>query len=205
MKHFSVEHLQAMEHQKRVNLINCCTGYKSANLISTQSKKGIPNVAVFNSVTHFGSNPAILGFVLRPTNVPRNTYDNIKETGVYTLNHITTVLADDAHHTSAKYSADQSEYDFTDLIPEYKNNFFAPFVQNAPVQIALDFLEEYLIKANNTLLVLGQIKHMYIKEDLLQQDGFIDLTKGQIASIVGLDGYTFPTKLVRKPYQRPKK
>ncbi len=204
MKHFTLEDLNTLEQQKRVHLINSCTGYKSANLISTQSKKGVTNVAVFNSVTHFGSNPAILGFVLRPNTVPRNTYENIKETGCYTINSITQYLAEDAHHTSAKYPADVSEFDHTDLFPEYKDKFFAPFVMGSPILISLEFLEEYHIKANDTLLVLGSVKHIYVKDDLLQKDGFIDLTLGNVATIVGLEGYAIPKSIDRKPYQRPK-
>jgi flavin reductase (DIM6/NTAB) family NADH-FMN oxidoreductase RutF len=204
MKHFSLEDIQLLEQQKRAHLINSCTGYKSANLISTQSKKGITNVAVFNSVTHFGSNPAILGFVLRPNTVPRNTYENIKESGFYTINSITQYLAEDAHHTSAKYPADVSEFDHTDLFPEYKNRFFAPYVMGSPVQIGLKYLTEYHIKENDTLLILGSVQELYIKDNLLQQDGFIDLSLGNVATIVGLEGYAFPKSIDRKPYQRPK-
>ena len=64
----------------RLNLINSCMGYKSANLIGTISKDGRPNLAVFSSITHLGSDPALIGFILRPTTVPRHTYSNIKET-----------------------------------------------------------------------------------------------------------------------------
>jgi flavin reductase (DIM6/NTAB) family NADH-FMN oxidoreductase RutF len=60
---------------ERLNLINSCTGYKSANLIATKSVDGAVNVAIFSSITHLGSNPALIGFIVRPT-VPRNTYKN---------------------------------------------------------------------------------------------------------------------------------
>jgi flavin reductase (DIM6/NTAB) family NADH-FMN oxidoreductase RutF len=42
------------------NLINSCTGYKSANLIATKSEDGAVNVAIFSSITHLGSNPALI-------------------------------------------------------------------------------------------------------------------------------------------------
>jgi flavin reductase (DIM6/NTAB) family NADH-FMN oxidoreductase RutF len=58
---------------ERLNLINSCTGYKSANLIATKSEDGAVNVAIFSSITHLGSNPALIGFIVRPTTVPRNT------------------------------------------------------------------------------------------------------------------------------------
>ena len=60
------------------------------NLIATKSNDGFPNVAVFSSVTHLGSNPPLLGFITRPAFVPRNTYENIRKTGIYTINHIST-------------------------------------------------------------------------------------------------------------------
>ncbi|PTL98815.1 MAG: flavin oxidoreductase, partial [Candidatus Arcticimaribacter sp.] len=67
MKHFSKEAIGAMPSIYRLNMINSCTGYKSANLIGTQSKEGNTNLAVFNSVVHLGSNPPLIGFILRPT------------------------------------------------------------------------------------------------------------------------------------------
>ena len=92
-----------LEHFYKINMINSISGYKSANLIATKSKTGETNVAVFSSVVHYGSNPPILGFVLRPTTVKRNTYDNILSTKFYSINHINEAIVEDAHHTSAKY------------------------------------------------------------------------------------------------------
>ena len=82
MKNLSKEDFDDLQKFYRINLINSCTGYKSANLIGSISKDGVENVAVFSSITHLGSNPAMLGYILRPTTVPRNTYKNIKETGL---------------------------------------------------------------------------------------------------------------------------
>ncbi len=41
------------------------TGIKPANLIGTISKNQVSSLAIFSSVVHLGSNPALLGFVLR--------------------------------------------------------------------------------------------------------------------------------------------
>ena len=90
MINYSKEDIQELDKIFRINLINSCSGYKSANLIGSISENGIENVAVFSSITHLGSNPALLGFFLRPTTVPRNTYSNIKSNLKYTINHIPT-------------------------------------------------------------------------------------------------------------------
>ncbi len=204
MIEFDNDDINQMHHLYRINLINSCSGYKSANLIGTKSKDGISNVAVFSSVTHLGSDPALLGFFLRPTTVIRNTYDNIKETGFFTLNHIHQNILEDAHHTSAKYDASISEFDVTSLDEEYKDNFSAPFVKNCPLQLALEYVEEYPIKANNTILLIGKIKKLYVKDGLLEKDGFINLSKGKVAAINGLDAYAVPNSNTRLEYQRPK-
>lgn len=204
MTYISNEQFDNFHHLYRINLINSCSGYKSANLIGTKSSEGIENVAVFSSVTHIGSNPPMLGFFCRPTTVMRNTYENIKSKGYYTINHIHKNILEDAHHTSAKYSTDISEFDKTSLISEYKNEFQAPFVKDAPLQLAMEYIEEYHIKANDTLLVIGKIIGLHVNDHLLEDDGFINLSKAQVATINGLDAYAIPELNTRFSYQRPK-
>jgi len=111
----------------------------------------------------------------------------------------------DAHHTSAKYKSEISEFNVTNLETDYKNNFFVPFVKDCPIQIAMKYVEEYNIKSNNTKLVVGEIQELYITDELIQKDGFLNLSKGNIATINGLDGYAIPTLKERFEYQRPLK
>ena len=204
MAFFTRNDIDSFDHIHKINLMNSLSGYKSANLIATVSKEGVENVAVFSSVVHLGSNPPLLGYVLRPTTVPRNTYDNIKSTGFYTINHVTENITEDAHHTSAKYDENISEFDMTNLTSEYKNDFKAPFVKESPVKIALKYVDEYHIKANDTILLVGEIQFFEVEDKMLQEDGFLNLSKGRIATINGLDGYAIPNLFTRYEYQRPK-
>jgi len=204
MKYFDQKYISKLDDLYRINLINSSSGFKSANLIATKSKEGNSNVAVFSSVIHLGSNPPLLGFVMRPATVPRNTYKNIKETGCYTINHIYEDIIEDAHHCSAKYDASVSEFSMTDLKESYDHSCLAPFVQGAPIQLHMQFREEHHFKINGTIMIIGEIIGIYIKEELIQEDGFIDLAAGKIAAISGLDGYTLPKFKTRLPYQRPK-
>ena len=203
MTYFNIDEIHNLNHLYKINLINSCAGFKSANLIATKSTENNTNVAIFSSVIHLGSSPPLLGFILRPTSVPRNTYENIMETGYYTINHVHEKIIKDAHHTSAKYDCSISEFDVTNLETIYKNNFFVPFVKDCPIQIAMKFVEEYDIKSNNTKLVIGEIQELYIQDELLKDDGFIDLSEGKIATINGLNGYAIPTLKERFEYQKP--
>tara|TARA_B110000483_G_scaffold3642_1_gene4320 strand:- start:379 stop:1005 length:627 start_codon:yes stop_codon:yes gene_type:complete len=205
MVHFDQEKLDSLHNIYKINLINSCSGYKPANLIGTVSKNGIENVAIFSSVIHVGSNPPLLGFVVRPSgDVPRNTYKNIKETGIYTINHVFESIIDDAHHTSARYDESISEFDVTELNTEYKKEITPPFVKGSPVQMQMQYVNEYYIKENNTTLVLGKIINLFVKDDIIEKDGYINLGKGDVATVTGLDGYSVPKLKNRKGYQRPK-
>ena len=203
--HYTRDHINDLEKIKKINLINSCSGYKSANLIGSISKEGITNVAVFSSVTHLGSNPPTLGFIVRPTTVPRDTYKNILESNIFTINHVYEDILEDAHHTSAKYEEEISEFDITELEAEYHNNCIAPFVKGSPVQMEMRFVEQYHIKSNNVIHIIAEIKNLYVKDDILQEDGFLDLVKGKVAAINGLDAYAVAKNSSRFDYQRPKK
>jgi flavin reductase (DIM6/NTAB) family NADH-FMN oxidoreductase RutF len=201
---FSKAYLKELEHIYKINLVNSCSGFKSANLIGSTSKSGQENVAVFSSVTHIGSSPPLLGFFCRPTTVIRHTYNNIKATGVYTINHIHKSIIEDAHHTSASYDETISEFDVTSLTSEIKENCIAPFVKDSPVQIEMKYITEYPIKENGTILVIGEIQNIHVNQDIIEVDGFLNLSKANVASINGLDTYALPIVEKRLDYQRPK-
>ena len=206
MIHYSRTDIDQMDKIFRLNLINSCTGFKSANLLGTKSLNGVSNVAVFSSITHLGSNPPLIGFILRPTTVPRDTYRNIKDTGVFTVNHIYSDIIEDAHHTSAKYPDEVSEFTKTDLEEEFLDDFPAPFVMGAKIRLGCRFLNAYEIKENDTLLLVSGIEHVFIADqDIQQQDGWLKLENANTVTINGLDGYATTSLLDRYAYARPKK
>ncbi len=202
MKHYSNSEIKELEKLFRLNLINSCTGYKSANLLATKSDDGSTNVAVFNSVTHIGSNPPLLGFILRPQTVPRNTHKNIKETGFFTVNHIQKNMIQKAHQTAAKYEKGVSEFKETGLEEEYLNDFYAPYVKQSTIKMGCRYVNEYLIKENKTTLIIGEIEHLYFEEGIQMPDGWLRLEDAESVAINGLDGYALPVLLDRFHYAR---
>ena len=203
MQYFNLDDIQGFSKLYRLNLINSITGYKSANMIGTRSNSGEENVAIFSSITHLGSNPALLHFTLRPNTVPRDTYKNIKENMVFTVNHISLAQIEQAHHTSAKYDENISEFDQTSLEPEYKMDWHAPFVKGAPIALGCRYLNEYDIKENGCVLIIAAIEHIFVEDKLLQKDGWVKLESGEVVAINGLDGYALPQLQKRMEYARP--
>ncbi len=194
-----------MPSRARAHFINCITGFKSSNLIGTISKNGSPNLAIFSSVTHLGSNPPLLCFILRSHSVTRNTYENIKETGFFTVNHVNASMIKQAHQTSAKYDEGVSEFNETGLSDEFMLDFPAPFVTQSIIKIGCRFENEYFLKENKCRLIIGRIEHIHLPEYIVNADGFINLEKANTVTSTGLDGYALPHILDRFSYAEPDK
>ncbi len=194
-----------MEKHYRANFINSVTGYKSANLIGSISSDNVENLAIFSSITHLGSDPSLLGFITRPNSVPRHTYKNIHDTGIFTVNHIHTGIIKQAHQTAARYDETISEFDATGLHTEYLNNWKAPFLKEAQIKIACKYISEYKIQENATVLIVASIKEVYVPENTLSEDGWINLEAASGVSINGLDSYSKPELLDRFSYAKPER
>jgi len=195
--------IQSWERFYRANFINSLTGFKSVNLIGTINKKGHPNLGVFSSVVHIGSDPPLVGYINRPIKAAPHTLANIQSTGVYTINHIHPSFLEKAHQTSAKYPDEGSEFDEVGLIPEFLENISAPFVKESKVKYALTLEEIIPIKLNETFLVIGKIQQVKLEENILLPDGFLELDKASSMCSNGIDGY-YTTQLIdRYQYAKP--
>lgn len=203
--YMNTDNLYKLEQQERVHFINSLGGFKSVALVGTSDKNGNNNLAIFSSFFHIGANPPLIGMIFRPSPPERDTLTNIIETGFYTINHINELIYKKAHQTSARYDAGISEFDATGLNTEYKNNFFAPFVAESNIQLGIEFREKIDISANNTMMVIGEIVQIYIPEDCMLKDGFIDLEKANTITCSGLDSYHKTVKMERLSYAKPDK
>ena len=189
-----------MERFYRANLINGITGYKPANLIGTMNPNAVPNLAIFSSVVHLGSDPALIGFIHRPLTALSHTYKNIIRTGKYTINHVHSQMIDAAHLTSAKFNEDESEFDMCGLTPEWKEGIEVPFVKESHIKMSLTLVDEKYIKHNDTRLMIGEIQHIIIDEQLIAEDGNVLLQAADSVALSGL-GHYFKTSLVSSlPY-----
>ena len=134
--------IEELPRLKRLNLVNSLSGIKAACLIGTSDELVRTNVAIFNSVIHLGTQPPLMGFIMRPNNeVRRHTLENIEQIGVFTVNHVHSDFYKKAHYTSAKFDAGVSEFDACGLTEEYLVGFDAPFVHESELKIGLKHLE----------------------------------------------------------------
>lgn len=200
---FSNAQIMDMEQRKRAQLINSISGFRSVALIGTIDTQGQTNLAIFSSIVHLGSNPPLLGFIMRPDSVERHTLSNIMEMGHYTINHIHQKMYEQAHQTSARYPKNMSEFDATQLTPLFKEGFVAPFVKESHIQIGMEFKERIEISINQTSMVIGEIKWIHFPDHCLSEDGFLDIEKAGSITSTGQDSYHTTQLLQRLEYAKP--
>ena len=192
-----------MERFYRANFINCLTGFKSPMLIGTVNGKGEENLAIFNNLVHLGADPALIGFVNRPREAAPHTLANIEATGIYTINHISEDFFRQAHQTSARYPEGVSEFEKTGLTAEKLGDCVAPFVKESPVKFSMQLKEIVPIQFNNTYFVIGAVNDIYLENNLIEEDGCIDLQKVDIITSLGTNGYYSVNRIEKLEYARP--
>lgn len=196
------EELEKLDRKYRLNLINSISGIKPANLIATKSADQKENVAIFSSVVHLGSDPAQLGFIMRPqSEVPRDTYPNIVETGCYTINQVPESLIKKAHYTSAKLKKGDSEFARMKLQQEYIGGFYAPFVKESQIKIGMKHLESIPLP-NGCIFVVGTVELLAVPDAAVNALGQLDMAGVSGVGISGLNSYYGLSRLDTFPYVR---
>ena len=71
------------------------------------------------------------------------------------------------------------------------------------MKIALQLAEEHPIERNRTILVIGQILHIFLREDILEDDGFVAHQKADSLAVAGLDAYFGLKNGQRFSYAKP--
>jgi flavin reductase (DIM6/NTAB) family NADH-FMN oxidoreductase RutF len=197
---FNEADFPGMEKQFRTNLINCLSGFKSVNLVGTVSEAGVTNLAIFSQVFHVGANPPLMGMLVRPDSVKRDTLSNLLATGFFTLNHILPSFYRQAHQTSARYEV--SEFEACGFTPEFSASHPAPYVQEAVIKTGLRFRERLDIATNGTILIVGEVVEIICPADCVEADGFLNLEKAGSITCSGLDSYHTTQVLSRLPYAK---
>ncbi len=195
--------IQALDQRYRTIFINSLAGFRQAVLVGTKSLHDQTNLAIFNSLIHLGADPALFGLISRPDTVQRDTLQNMIDTKEFSLNFVKSDIYKKAHQTSARYPKGVSEFEKTGFKAVYEDGFSVPFVENAVVKIAMKYEESILIPLNGTVLIVGSILQVCIDDQLVGEDGFVNLSASKVLISQGLDAYFISQELGRLPYAKP--
>lgn len=194
--------IENMNSRFRATFINSIEGFKSFNLVATRSKAGISNVAPFNSIMHIGSNPPLIGMLIRPETDEHQTLNNIRETKGFTINHVNENILQKAHQTSAKYDSNTSEFEACGLTEQISDHSIAPYVKESNLKYTLTLKEIVPIALNGMNLVIGEIQEVLIGECNIEDDGYVHIDELGTLTCVGVDSYFKVNNITRLPYAK---
>lgn len=201
--HLDSASIEAMPSRERAALINSLSGFKSANLVGTADADGHCNLAIMSSVVHLGSHPPLLALIIRPGGEERHTLSNILRSGHYSINHVAADMVDAAHQTAARYPRDISEFEATGLTPQWWDDFPAPLVAEAHVQLAMQLREHQLLEINGTHMVIGEVVQARFPDGCRNEDGSLNLAAAGTVALTGLDSYHRADLMKRMAYAKP--
>jgi flavin reductase (DIM6/NTAB) family NADH-FMN oxidoreductase RutF len=202
--HLLLDDILALDSMYRRHFMNTLPGPRGVHLVGTKGYRGAENLGVFSSFVHISaSSPPLLGFIMRPLTVPRDTYHNIKANKWFTVNTLHPDFLDKAHQTSANYPTGESEFAATGLTPEYSEVCKAPYVAESRVRLGLTFEEEHKISGIETYFIVGRVREIFLPDAAVAATGHVDHELLQTMSVAGLDNYHEVGKGRRLPYARP--
>jgi flavin reductase (DIM6/NTAB) family NADH-FMN oxidoreductase RutF len=201
--HLSGSDIQGLERRRRAALINSITGYKPANLVGTADARGHSNLAIMSSLVHIGSQPPLLALIFRPDTSERHTLANIRATGSYTINHVSSDMIDAAHQTAARYPQAVSEFSAAGFRELWREGHAAPFVSEAQVRLGMILREDAELAINGTHMVIGEIVSLECPDAALNELGALDPALSDSVAVAGLDSYYRGAPLQRMAYAKP--
>ena len=162
---------------------------------STVDANGVPNLAPFSFFNVFSANPPILVFAPNNsgrTGEPKHTLLNVKEVPEVVINVVTEAMVEQMNIAAAPWDRGVSEFEKAGFTP-LKSDLVKPFrVAESPSQIECKVLEvkEMGVGGGAGNLVICQVVHMHIKEEVLNEEQKIDQRKMKLVGRLGGSWYS---------------
>ena len=150
--------------------------------ISTTNDEGRPNLAPFSFFNVVCANPPTVLFCPMIRSIdsqPKDTLQNIKETGEFVVNIVSGELAQKMNLTSIEAPADVNEFEYAGLTPSQSSKVNPPRVLESPIhfECKLKQIIEIGTEPGSGSIIIGTVVHIHIDERVLIGEDKIDLAK----------------------------
>ena len=165
--------------------------------VSTVSHDGIVNLAPFSMFNQLGYDPPIVMFSgsCRPgTGQHKDSVTNAEETGEFVVNMATWQLRDQVAATSRFVEPDVDEFQVAGLTKAPSRMVAPPRVAESPIHMECLYHSTMTLPANRResvhRVVVGRVVGIHIRDDVLGDDGKIDVLKIRPLARLGYLDYT---------------
>ena len=140
--------------------------------VTTLDAEGRINAAPFSYFNMMGSDPPIVAFgpSWRPDGTPKDTPHNIRATGEFVINLVDENLAQQMNICAVDFPPGESEIEAAglELLPSLRVK--PPRVALSPAH--LECREHATIEIRRTRVVLGEVLHVHIRDDLVNPEKY---------------------------------
>ncbi len=157
--------------------------------ISTVSKEGIYNLAPFSYFAGVSSSPPLLMVSIgrKENGEKKDTWKNIEDTGEFVVNIVTKELINHMNISSISFDEEIDEFEKANLTPEKSLTVKAPRVKESPINIECKLFE--IINIGKMGIIFGEIQNFHIKDEILNEKGYVDTKKIEIVGRLGGANY----------------
>lgn len=184
--------LQKLAPQDRYKLLTGVVVPRPIAWVTTLDENGVVNAAPFSFFNVMGSNPPIVAFgpSWRPDGTNKDTPQNIRITGEFVINLVDESLVQQMNITATDFPPGESEIEAAGLELSPSVRVRVPRIVASPAQ--LECREHCTIEIGKTRVVLGEVLHLRIRDDLVNSEKFyVDGEKmNLIGRMHGPGGYT---------------
>jgi flavin reductase (DIM6/NTAB) family NADH-FMN oxidoreductase RutF len=177
--------------------------------ISSIDEAGHSNLAPFSFFNAVCAKPPTVLFcpMIRGTDwMPKDTLQNVRQTGEFVVNIVTQVLAEAMNITSTEFPRDVDEFKAAGLMPAQSAVVRPPRVAESPIhyECLLDQIIEIGSEPGGGSIVIGRVVHVHVDDVVLAGMDKIDLARLQPIGRLAGNQYCRVTdlfELVRPPSQ----
>jgi flavin reductase (DIM6/NTAB) family NADH-FMN oxidoreductase RutF len=149
-------------------------------LISTVGRNGQHNLAPFSFFNALSSDPPYVALSISrhiPDGRPKDTLRNIRDTGEFVANVVSEEIAQAQNECGREYPPDVDEFAVTGLTPARSTAVRPPAVLESKVNFECRLFKEIELPKSSYTLVLGEVVHMRVDEDVMEPSGRINLAR----------------------------
>ncbi|RMA97271.1 flavin reductase family protein [Hydrogenothermus marinus] len=171
--------------------------------ISTISKDGIYNLAPFSYFAGVSSDPPLLMVSVgsKEKGIKKDTWQNIHETDQFVVNMVTKELLDKMNISSVAFDREINEFEKAGLTPKKADIVKAPLVAESPVNIECEKFQ--ILEIGNMGIIFGKVLKIHVKNEILNEKGYVDTTKLEIVGRLGGANYCIISKENTFEVRRP--
>ncbi|MDM8532911.1 flavin reductase family protein [Anaerolineales bacterium HSG25] len=168
--------------------------------ISSVNEAGQANLAPFSFFNGVCANPPHVLFcpgIRDTTNAPKDSFTNVQATGEFVVNIVTEALAEAMNATATELPASVDEFEFAGLTAVPSVHVKPPRVAESPVSYECRVVHIYEVgqQPGNGTIVVGEIIHIHVNDEIISDNFYIDLSKLQPVGRLMSSGYCRVTDL----------